>query len=105
MPVAWRRAGRETGSQLHALCDLLWAAVQREALMWSPGLARRSSLEVSDGDQEKKGDPSEMGEPSLSPRWAALTADGAKGGCDPAPHSQYGLCTHRVCPLRRAVRI
>lgn len=39
-----------------------------EALMWSPGLARRSSLEVSDGNQEKKGGPLRDGRAFTQPK-------------------------------------
>lgn len=43
----------------------------------------------------RKGDSSEMGEPSLSPRQAALRADRAKEGVTDTS-SQYGLCIPTV---------
>ena len=43
----------------------------------------------------RRGDSSEMGEPSLSPRQAALRADGAKEGVTDTS-SQYGLCVPTV---------
>lgn len=69
VPVAWRegRQGDWGASSMHSVtcCGQLCS---REALMWSPGLARRSSLEVSDGDQEKKGGPLRDGRAFTQPK-------------------------------------
>lgn len=50
------------------------------------------------GIRRRRGDSSEMGEPSLSPRQAVLRADGAKEGVTDGS-SQYGLCVPTVSAL------